>query len=114
MLLGYSMAPLRAALAVGGAISVLGMIALALVVGRAWLDPPSGISFPFLLAPVCLFAAGQILMFAALGEYLGRIYLSQNGTPQYVVRYVLRGNAFDAKVCDTQILAEQTASWPVY
>jgi glycosyltransferase involved in cell wall biosynthesis len=114
MLLGFSMAPLRAALAVGGALSAIGMFALALIVARAWADPSSGIGLLSLLSCVSLFAAGQFLMAAALGEYLGRTYLQQNATPQYVVRYVLRGNTADDPQRETQQLTGQTAIWPVY
>ena len=62
------------------------MLALAFVVAKAWADPSSGISLALLLACVGVFAAGQLLMVAAVGEYLGRLYLQYNGTPQYVVR----------------------------
>ena len=35
--------------------------------------------------------AGEIL--GLVGEYLGRLYLDQTGTPQFVVRYTMQGGA---------------------
>jgi undecaprenyl-phosphate 4-deoxy-4-formamido-L-arabinose transferase len=114
MFLGFSMAPLRAALAVGGAMSAIGMLTLAVIVARAWSDPPSGVSLPLLISCVAVFAAGHFLMLAMLCEYVGRSYLQRNGTPQYVVRYIQRGKMPDDPLRDTPFLPEQASSWPVY
>ena len=32
------------------------------------------------------------MILGLIGEYLGRLYLDQTGTPQYVVRYIRRAN----------------------
>ena len=42
---------------------------------------------------VLLILGGSImLMLGMIGEYLGRVYISLNSAPQYVVRDVVRGN----------------------
>jgi undecaprenyl-phosphate 4-deoxy-4-formamido-L-arabinose transferase len=112
MFLGFSMVPLRAALALGGALSAIGMLALAALVARAWSDPPLGVSLPMLTACIGVFAVGQYIMLAMLGEYMGRSYLQANGTPQYVVRYVQR--AADGPLHDRPLVSKQASSWPVY
>ena len=101
-------------IALGGTMSAIAMLALAVIVARAWSDPQLGVSLPSLAACVVTFAAGQLIMLGMLCEYLGRCYLQQNGTPQYVVRYVKRGATADDALCDTQLFSEQTSSWPVY
>ena len=114
MFLGFSMVPLRAAIALGGTMSAIGMTALAVILARAWSDPPSGVSLPLLTACIAIFAAGHFLMLAMLGEYMGRSYLQSNGTPQYVVRYVQRAAEADGQLDDMPVFPEPASSWPVY
>jgi undecaprenyl-phosphate 4-deoxy-4-formamido-L-arabinose transferase len=114
MFLGFSMVPLRAALALGGTLSAIGMLALAVIVARACSDPPSGVSLPMLAACIAVFAAGQYLVLAMLGEYMARSYLERNGTPQYVVRYVQSAAGTNNSLDDMPVFPEQTSSWPVY
>ena len=114
MLLGFSMAPLARRWPWAARCRPSACSRSALIVARAWADPPLTVGLPALIGCVALFAAGQFIMVAALGEYLGRTYLQQNAAPQYVVRYVLRGNAADDPLRETQQLVDQTSSWPVY
>ena len=39
------------------------------------------------MVTVAFFAGVQLLILGTVGEYLGRIFLDQSGTPQSVVRY---------------------------
>ena len=114
MFLGFSMVPLRAALVLGGTLAAIGMLALAALVARAWSDPPSGVSLPMLTSCISVFAVGQYIMLAILGEYMGRSYLQHNGTPQYVVRYVQTGSDADDSLHAAEAFREQSSSWPVY
>ena len=45
---------------------------------------PSG--WPFLAIVVIFFSGGQLLILGIIGEYLGRLFLTANRTPQFVVR----------------------------
>ncbi|MFK5126633.1 hypothetical protein ACI39S_26620, partial [Klebsiella pneumoniae] len=46
------------------------------------------------LKVVLLLVAGvQCMMLGVVGEYLGRLFLTVNGKPQFVVRTVIRGAA---------------------
>jgi undecaprenyl-phosphate 4-deoxy-4-formamido-L-arabinose transferase len=38
------------------------------------------------LVPIVLFSGVQLVMLGLLGEYLGRLFLTENQTPQFVVR----------------------------
>jgi len=44
------------------------------------------------LGTIVLLAGIQLMILGLVGEYLGRLYLDQTGTPQYVIRYVKRGD----------------------
>ena len=43
--------------------------------------------------PVVLFSGVQLVMLGLLGEYLGRLFLTENQTPQFVVREVVEAGA---------------------
>ena len=45
---------------------------------------------PTILVAISFFAGVQLLIIGLVGEYLGRLFLDQSGTPQYVVRYEKR------------------------
>jgi len=44
------------------------------------------------LVPVVLFSGVQLVMLGLLGEYLGRLFLTENQTPQFVVREVVESS----------------------
>ena len=80
--LGFSMLPLRAASLVGAVIGVVGIVAaIAIVVMRAT-DPTMAMGWPSLMATV-LICSGVILMFLGIiGEYMGRLFMTENNAPQ--------------------------------
>ena len=43
---------------------------------------------PSILVAIVFFAGVQLVILGTIGEYLGRIFLDQSGSPQFVVRYV--------------------------
>jgi hypothetical protein len=46
------------------------------------------VGVPTVLITVVFFAGVQLLILGAIGEYLGRLFLDQSKSPQFVVRYV--------------------------
>jgi glycosyltransferase involved in cell wall biosynthesis len=109
MFLGFSVAPLRLALAVGATASALSLLMLvAIVVDKFWINPQVTVGIPSVLTCIALFAGVQLMMLGMLGEYVGRIFLQQNGTPQYFVRYVQRGKAAADSLRDTHPSSGQT------
>jgi undecaprenyl-phosphate 4-deoxy-4-formamido-L-arabinose transferase len=86
MFLNFSVVPLRAStmlglILVGGAALLTVYVALEKLSGRA---VPAG--WPFLAVIVMLFSGAQLTMLGLVGEYLGRLFLSINEMPQFVVR----------------------------
>lgn len=81
----FSIKPLRFSLYLGGLIAIIGFLGGIYIVIRQLISPfDSGWAS---LITVLLFSSG-LLMFAlgAVGEYVGRIFLSLNKLPQYVIK----------------------------
>src|SRR5262249_8323037 len=92
MFLNFSIKPLRLSIYVGLLTSCLSLIALiAIVIDRVWITPNVTLGIPTVLGTIVLLAGIQLMILGLVGEYLGRLYLDQTGTPQYVVRYAIRG-----------------------
>lgn len=82
----FSVKPLRIATIVGLICACLGFIFGAVVITRKILHPTIAMGYSSTMA-VLLFIGGMImLMLGLIGEYIGRIYISLNNSPQYVIR----------------------------
>jgi undecaprenyl-phosphate 4-deoxy-4-formamido-L-arabinose transferase len=84
----FSILPLRAA-SVGGVIfSALGVVGSAFVIAEKWRNPGLPVGWPSLIVAILLLSGIQLLILGVIGEYLGQLVLTVNGTPQYVIRGV--------------------------
>lgn len=82
----FSVKPLRAATLIGIICALVGFAAGLFVVYQKFIHPTAPIGYTSLLATL-LFVGGMIMLLLGLiGEYVGRIYISINQSPQYVVR----------------------------
>ena len=91
MFLGFSIVPLRMASWLGmffAATSFLWLIAI--IADKLWISPDVPHGIPTVLACIALFAGVQCMVLGMIGEYLGRVFLTGSGQPQYVVRYAIR------------------------
>ncbi len=85
-LTAFSVKPLRVAAVLGFAFSVVGLLYGLFVVVRKLFDPAVLLGYSSIMA-MMLFTSGVImLILGMIGEYLGRIYVSINRSPQYIVR----------------------------
>jgi glycosyltransferase involved in cell wall biosynthesis len=83
--LGFSIAPLRLSTVVGLLAASAGAVALMAVLFEGIRGgPPRG--WASLMAIVLLMGGVQLTMLGIIGEYLGRLFLTLNGKPQFVVR----------------------------
>ena len=87
--LGFSMLPLRVASVLGAIIGVVGIVsAIGVIVARA-MDPTMAMGWPSTMAAM-LTCSGLILLFMGItGEYIGRLYMTANNAPQFVLRRVI-------------------------
>lgn len=84
----FSVKPLRIATFCGFALAFLGIIFAIWVVVRRIMLPHVALGYSSTMAAL-LFIGGMIMvMLGLIGEYIGRIYLSLNNLPQFVVRDV--------------------------
>src|SRR5436853_5823519 len=94
MFLNFSIKPLRLSIYVGLLTSCLSVLALIFIfIDRLWITPNVTLGIPTVLGTIVLLAGIQLMILGLVGEYLGRLYLDQTGTPQYVVRYVRRAES---------------------
>ena len=91
MFLNFSIKPLRISVYVGLFASCLSIVALvAILIDKLWITPNLTVGIPTVLGSVVFFSGIQLMILGLVGEYLGRLYLDQTGTPQFVVRYTTR------------------------
>jgi glycosyltransferase involved in cell wall biosynthesis len=94
MFLNFSIKPLRISVYVGLLASCLSVIALvAILIDKLWITKNVTVGIPTVLGSVVFFSGIQLMILGLVGEYLGRLYLDQTGTPQYVVRYTMHGGS---------------------
>jgi undecaprenyl-phosphate 4-deoxy-4-formamido-L-arabinose transferase len=92
MFVNFSVMPLRISTLTGFALSLGGALgSLAALVEALFFEPPAG--WASLMAAVLLLSGVQLLILGIVGEYLGRMYLTANKKPQWVIRSVTRTEA---------------------
>lgn len=85
----FSVMPLRLSVLLGFIMSGLGVLGALFVIVEAFMSrPPAGWSS--LMIAVLLLSGIQLILIGVLGEYLGRMFLTANRKPQYLVRELVR------------------------
>lgn len=82
----FSVKPLRIATAVGGFSAGLGFLYGIYTVVKRLVNPDVPMGFSSLMAALVFFGGMIMVMLGLIGEYVGRIYISLNNSPQYVIR----------------------------
>ena len=86
-----SIKPLRFANYVGWATAVIGVLFALFTIIRKLLNPAIQSGWASTISIILLLGGVVIALLGIIGEYIGRIYLSINRYPQFVVRSVTRG-----------------------
>jgi hypothetical protein len=90
MFLNFSVMPLRMAAIAGFAMSGLGLAGFIFVLLEfIFGNTPSG--WASLMSAFLLLAGVQLVILGLMGEYLGRLYLTVNRKPQFIVRQSWHG-----------------------
>lgn len=83
----FSVKPLRIATVIGFITAVVGFLyGVFIIVNKLFINPGAPLGYSSTMA-VMLFLGGMLMLILGMvGEYVGRIYLSINRSPQYVIR----------------------------
>lgn len=89
----FSVKPLRIATVTGAVCAVAGFLyGIYTIIKKIFINPPGLVTGFSALISVLVFMGGMLmLMMGLVGEYMGRMYISMNNSPQYVIREIAGG-----------------------
>jgi len=85
----FSVKPLRVATAIGGVCAIAGFIYGIYTIIKKFVNPLVPLGWSSTMAALMFIGGMMMLMQGLVGEYIGRIYISMNSAPQYVIREVI-------------------------
>jgi undecaprenyl-phosphate 4-deoxy-4-formamido-L-arabinose transferase len=89
MFVNFSVMPLRVSTVMGLVFSAIGfLMGILVIIERLWFRADLPMGWASVIVTAVLFSGIQLVMLGLLGEYVGRLYLAGNQTPQFVIREV--------------------------
>lgn len=85
----FSVKPLRIATALGLTTSIFGFVVFLIIIIRKFIVNDYVMGYASLMACIMFFSGMIMMLLGISGEYLGRIYVSINNAPQYVIREIV-------------------------
>lgn len=82
----FSIKPLRIATIMGALTAVAGFLYGIYTIVKKLVNPAVPLGFSSTMSAIVFFGGMIMLMLGLIGEYIGRIYISMNNSPQYVIR----------------------------
>lgn len=82
----FSVKPLRIATGLGVFCACMGFLYGIYTIIKKLINPAVPLGFSSLMAALVFFGGMIMIMLGLIGEYIGRIYISMNNSPQYVIR----------------------------
>ena len=86
----FSIKPLRVATIVGAFCSFAGIIYGIIIIIQHFVLPNRQLGFASLESSILFMGGAILIMLGLIGEYVGRIYISMNASPQYVIKRIYR------------------------
>lgn len=86
MFTNFSILPLRASIFIGFIFALIGLIFGVYIFFEKLSEPRLPVGFASLAVAVFVFAGIQLMSIGIIGEYIGRIKLSQNRSPQFTIK----------------------------
>lgn len=90
--LNYTAVPLRIATFFGMLFSAAGFVGAIVVLIRKIITPSIAIGWSSLMCAMLVFFGFTFLLLGIIGEYIGKLILNVNKTPQFVVRETINAN----------------------
>lgn len=82
----FSVIPLRIATVTGAGFAIIGFLYGAYTIVKYFVNPNVPMGFSSTMSAIVFFGGMIMIMLGLIGEYIGRIYISMNNSPQYVIR----------------------------
>lgn len=82
----FSVKPLRIATSIGVVSAIIGFIYGIYTIIKKFVLPDVAVGFSALMSAIVFFCGMILIMLGLIGEYVGRMYISMNNSPQYVIR----------------------------
>lgn len=82
----FSVKPLRIATGIGCLSAAVGFLYGLYTIVKRLINPEVPMGFSSTMAAIVFFGGMIMIMLGMIGEYVGRIYISLNNSPQYVIR----------------------------
>ena len=105
----FSILPLRVVVAIGLMMALAGAAFGVAVIAEKILRPDIALGWASLMTAVIVFSGIQLIVIGTIGEYVGRLLLTVNRTPQSVIRKVIRGKDVAAKARPFSIANERAS-----
>ena len=82
----YSVIPLRISSVLGGVSAAGGFLAAIMIAIRKLIDPTMMVGWSSTICAIVVFSGLILMVLGIIGEYIGKMILILNRTPQYIVR----------------------------
>ena len=82
----FSVKPLRIASVMGGILAVFGFIYAVYIIIHKYMNNDVSMGWSSMMAVQLIIGGGILCVLGLIGEYIGRIYISLNNSPQYVIK----------------------------
>jgi len=90
MVTNFSVLPLRIATIIGCIISITGLIFALMVIVEKFNNPTIPLGYTSIFVAISIFSGVQLIAIGLIGEYVGRIFLTINKKPPFVIRKILQ------------------------
>ena len=90
----FSIIPLRIASYSGSFIALAGFIYAIYVIVRKLVDPTRMLGWSSIIAVILILGGFILLVLGLIGEYVGRIFISINNSPQYVIKNIINYDSY--------------------
>jgi len=97
MFTSFSVLPLRVATILGFIFSVFGFLIGVYAIIEKIYNPDVPQGYTFLIVIISLYAGVQLIAIGMVGEYLGRLFMSHNRKPQFLIRKSMNEKTSDGK-----------------
>lgn len=95
LFIAFSMLPLRIATYLGFIFSAVGFLWGSVLVVKKLINPAIVVGYTSNMVTLLFIGGIIMIMLGILGEYVGRIYMTVSGLPQYNIREVINGEESD-------------------